>query len=482
MAGIIIPIAIHLWNVRQGKILEVGTIRFMEPSQKKRASNLRIAEWLLLLLRCLTILLFAIVMAGPIWKKGADKDEKGWLLMAPNDLLEAYEQKSFIIDSLLKNGYRLHAFEPDFKTINLGDSDLNKTDSALLAVTPNYWSLATELSATAPLGIELAIISSNRLRYFKGNKPVLNRSINWMFFQDTALQQVSISNAWQSTDDSIGILLANASSKLISYNTKFISSKSNQEKEFSFKNSEGKQTIRYQDQQPVLVDTNTIRIAIYSDQYVHDISYVTAALKAIRDFTRRKIRYDVFQTVAAIPQESDLIFWLSESQIPARFSGRILSYQKGILHQEQGFLYGIHSISETPIELYQYVKTDQKNLSAIWENGKGFPILAIDTLADHRYLLFTHFNPAWNNLIWTNRFAEWMLPFVFNGLPLQSVGDTRMIDPGQIQFSRSDSSIPVKNVFFTNTKSVANIFWFLLLLLFIIERILSFTSKKKSNV
>ena len=91
MAGIIIPIAIHMWNVRQGKVVEVGTIRFMDPSQKKPASNLRISEWLLLLLRCLMIMLFAIVMAGPIWRKSAGTDEKGWLLIAPNELKEAYK-------------------------------------------------------------------------------------------------------------------------------------------------------------------------------------------------------------------------------------------------------------------------------------------------------------------------------------------------------------------------------------------------------
>jgi hypothetical protein len=480
MAGIMIPIAIHLWNVRQGKILEVGTIRFMEPSQKKKASNLRITEWLLLLLRCLTILLFAIVMAGPIWNKKTD--EKGWLLIPPNDLKIAYQQKSGVIDSLLKNGYQLHAFATDFKAINFGDSSQNTTDTSLLSTTSNYWALASELSAKAPMGIELAIISSNQLRYFKGKKPFINRSINWMSFQDTASLQISISNAWQTTDDSIGILLANASSKLISYSTTFISRKDNQEKEFSFNNSLGKQTISYHHQLPVLVDTNTIRIAIYSDQYVQDISYVTAALHAIRDFTRRKIRYEVYQSVPAIPKESDLIFWLSESQIPASFSGKIISYQKGILHQEQGFLYGIQSLPESPIELYQYIETDQKNLSAIWENGKGFPILTIDPFAENRYLLFTHFNPAWNNLVWSNRFAEWMLPFVFNGLPLRSVSDTRMVDPSQIQFIQLPSSVPEKKLLIANTKLVDNFFWFLLLLVFIVERILSFTSKNKSNV
>jgi hypothetical protein len=482
IAGIIVPIAIHLWNVRQGKILEVGTTRFMEQSQKKRASNLRISEWLLLLLRCLTILLFAMVMAGPIWNKSADADEKGWLLIPPNEMKEAYLQKSGVIDSLLKNGYRLHAFEAGFSSMNLSDSVKNNIDTDLQSTNSNYWMLASELAASTPSGLEIAIISSNQLRYFKGRKPTINRQLNWVLFNDTTSTKTTITNAWQTSKDSIGVLIANASSKSIEFGTHFISLRNILEKEFTFKETKGRQTISYKNQQPILIDTNTLRINIYTDRYITDASYVTASMQAIKEFTKRKIRFEVFKTMEVIPQESDLLFWLSDLPVPTKFPGTIVSYKNGTIQKEPGFIYGMQAFSENPIELYQYIASEQKNLLNIWENGKGNPILAIDQLADNRYLLFTHFNPSWNNLVWTNRFAEWMLPFVFNGLPLQTVVDSRIIDPNQVQFNKVDNSSIPKNAIAKNTKPLSNIFWLLLVLVFALERILSFTSKNKTHV
>lgn len=482
MAGIIIPIAIHLWNVRQGKILEVGTIRFMEPSQKKRASNLRISEWLLLLLRCLTILLFALVMAGPVWQKTAGRDEKGWLLIPTKDLKEAYHQKSVIIDSLLKNGYQLHAFEEGFSAISLSDSTTKNTDSSIVANTPNYWALASKLVATAPLGIDLTIISSNQIQYFKGNKPSLNRLLQWKVFIDTIATQTIISNAWQASEDSIGILLAKASSKSIVHETKMIAKKSNQAKEFVLKTVKGTQAISYQNQEPIIVDTATFRIALFTDLYLHDASYVAAAVQAIREFTKRKIRFEIFKSANAIPSATDLLFWLSDAPPPVSAALKIISYQKGMIHQETGFVYGIEGASENLIELYQYIECNQNNLTKIWENGKGDPILAVDPIAPKYFLLFTHFDPSWNNLVWSNRFAEWMLPFVFEGLSMQAVKDSRAIDPGELDFSKVDKSSNIKMASPANSQPIGNIFWFLLMLVFIIERILSFTSKNKANV
>ena len=426
MAGIIIPIAIHLWNVRQGKVLEVGTIRFMEQSQKKRASNLRISEWLLLFLRCITILFFAIVMAGPVWKKSANAGEKGWLLIAPNELKEAYHQKSSIIDSLLKNGYQLRAFEAGFSSIKISDSVTRNSDSSLLAINPNYWSLVSKLIATAPLGIDLTIISSNQIRHFKGDKPSINRSVQWMVFMDTIA--------------------------------------------------------RKNKQAAIIVDTATLRIALFADQYLQDASYVSTAIQTIRDFTGRKIRFEVYKSANAIPQNFDVLFWLSDTPMPTGFSGRTISYQKGMLRQEPGFVYGIQGGVENKIELYQYLETDQKNLLKIWENGKGDPILAVDPNAEKHYLLFTHFDPSWNNLVWSNRFAEWMLTFVLDGSTMQVVRDNRAIDPGQLDFSKDDKSASKKITNPANEQPIGTIFWFLLMLVFIIERILSFTSKNKANV
>jgi hypothetical protein len=482
MAGIMVPIAIHLWNIRQGKILEVGTIRFMELSQKKRASNIRISEWLLLLLRCLTILLFAMLMAGPTWNRSANNNEKGWLLLPPNEIKKAYQQKSTIIDSLLKNGFQLHAFEAGFPVINLSDSSKSSLDSSINATSENYWKLASELSATASSDLSITIISSNKLRHFKGNKPTVNRSLNWMLFQDTAATIKRITNAWQITRDSIGVLLAKSSNKSFEYETKLLSIHQQQIKEFSINEENGRQVIRIESQEPILVDTNTIRISIFTDQYFQDLKYLMASLKAIREFSRRKVLIEVYKSVDAIPSASDLLFWLSDEQIPTKFSGKTVSYQKGVLHHESGFMYGLPYFTENPIALYQFVETKKKDLLNIWENGNGNPILAIEENAGQHYLLFTHFNPAWNELVWTNRFAEWMLPFVFKGLPIKTLIDERVIDPNQIRFDQKTNTRSSDHAIANQAKPITHIFWILLLLVFVIERILSFTSKNKADV
>ena len=254
------------------------------------------------------------------------------------------------------------------------------------------------------------------------------------------------------------------------------------EKEFELKESQGVQSISYKNQHPVLIDTSTLQIALYTDPYQQDANYVAASIQAIKEFSRRKIHFEIFKSISAIPKGTDLLFWLSDSIAAPKISGKTIRYQKGKLNQEQGYVYGLQQITGDPIELYQFNETDQKNLSAVWENGKGNPILAIDPTNKKNYLLFTHFDPAWNNLVWTNRFAEWMLLFVFSGLPMQTVADRRMIDPNQIQFGKVESGRLQKTSSAANTKPIKNIFWYLLLLVFLIERILSFTSKNKSHV
>jgi hypothetical protein len=356
------------------------------------------------------------------------------------------------------------------------------TDSSLNGVSENYWKLASDLSSTVSSDLEITIISSNKLRHFIGNKPTIHRALNWIIFQDTAAAQTSIANAWQFTRDSIGVLLANASGKSFEYETKLLSIQQLPIKGFTIIEEKSGQAIRFESQEPILVDTNTIRISIFTDQYVEDLKYLKASINAIREFSRRKILFEVYKSIDAIPSASDLLFWLSDEQIPTRFSGKTVSYQKGALHHESGFMYGLPYFGEDPIALYQYIDTKKKDLLNIWENGNGNPILAIEENAVQHYLLFTHFNPAWNELVWTNRFAEWMLPFVFKGLPVKTVIDERVIDPNQIQFDQSIITSASNLAISNQAKPITHIFWILLLLVFVIERILSFTSKSKADV
>ena len=51
MAAISVPVAVHLWNDRRGKVLRIGSVALLSGVTKRLAWSRRITQWWLLLLR-----------------------------------------------------------------------------------------------------------------------------------------------------------------------------------------------------------------------------------------------------------------------------------------------------------------------------------------------------------------------------------------------------------------------------------------------
>ncbi|MEJ0102079.1 MAG: BatA domain-containing protein [Bacteroidota bacterium] len=52
LTGISIPVIIHFWNQRPGKILKVGSVSLITDDSKEYKRSLKLSDLLLLLLRC----------------------------------------------------------------------------------------------------------------------------------------------------------------------------------------------------------------------------------------------------------------------------------------------------------------------------------------------------------------------------------------------------------------------------------------------
>ena len=65
LAGLTVPVIIHLWNVQHGKIRQVGSILFHSEAARSQAKSNRLSDWLRLILRCLIIILLVILICGP---------------------------------------------------------------------------------------------------------------------------------------------------------------------------------------------------------------------------------------------------------------------------------------------------------------------------------------------------------------------------------------------------------------------------------
>lgn len=83
MAAAAIPLLIHLLNRRKIKRIPFSTVQFLKRLEKKQMRNLRIRQWLLLLVRTAIILLLVLAFARPTLRTG------GGTLLAQRSPIEA---------------------------------------------------------------------------------------------------------------------------------------------------------------------------------------------------------------------------------------------------------------------------------------------------------------------------------------------------------------------------------------------------------
>ena len=131
--------------------MQVGSLKLLQRGPRQTGPSLKLRDLLLLTLRCLILIIIAVILAGPVWRSGALKESsKGWILIEGQNRKETYAMFRPRIDSLLKAGFELHDFRPGFPRIDDPSEALKKNDGndTLLS----YWSLLGETLTTTSLG------------------------------------------------------------------------------------------------------------------------------------------------------------------------------------------------------------------------------------------------------------------------------------------------------------------------------------------
>ena len=64
LLGLLVPVAIHLWNRRPGREVPVGSLRWLAAGANRRLRNLKPEQLLLLLLRATLMAVLAVALAG----------------------------------------------------------------------------------------------------------------------------------------------------------------------------------------------------------------------------------------------------------------------------------------------------------------------------------------------------------------------------------------------------------------------------------
>lgn len=471
-----IPVIIHLWNIRPGKTLKVGSIAFIEAASRKSSRSFSLMDILLLILRCLLLLLLAILLAQPFWSQLTKSGKlKGWLLIPRQNIHQVYTQYKPRVDSLTKAGYELHYFNTGFAPI---DTSLFKTlPDSVHNSSIKTWSLLKQLSQQIPANIPVYLFTPNMLNSIAGTKPELNLNLHVQTYTLTDSTSKWVQNAALiSTGDAIKITEGNSKPSGTTYTNTLVQSTERSNSAYQINISNGQPSVSYKSDtinKAIAVDTATLRIAIYSDNST-DANYLIAALSSIKQFTQRKIEIAKYTDTTKIPHGLSWLFWLSDKLILASAETKTSK----LFVYDYGKVQNVHSwIGGTNISLSKIVAARPAQI--IWPDGFGNPVLSLD--ADGKtYHFSTHFDPTWNDLVWSNAFPQMMLNLLTEP-EKDSLHDKRAIDNKQLSPRLSEDKTTATQSKLTHQTDLSKAFWLALVVIFLLERLLAHRTKSTEN-
>lgn len=192
LGGLILPLAIHLLSRKEGKTIRIGSIRFLSETSTSRFSSLRLNEVALLAVRCLLIVLIALLLASLLISKADSPASQQWVAVEKG--LENNEPVKNLLDSLQKDNFEIRRLLPGFPI----------PDADTATQPPDYFRLSEELSQKN--NIHALVIASNSLSGFKGKRISLPENITWLSYPVTLAQDLSTDSLMLA--DTIRITLA----------------------------------------------------------------------------------------------------------------------------------------------------------------------------------------------------------------------------------------------------------------------------------
>lgn len=194
LAGLVIPVGIHLLSRKEGKTIRIGSIRFLSETATSKFSSIKLNEVALLLIRCALLISIVLFLAGLLVPSKPSVNSKHWVVVESG--LENENPVTALLDSLSKSNYELKKLENGFPSVNEPGT----------SAPPDYYKLAEELAATG--NVEAIVIAKNSLSNFKAARIALPENITWLSYPVSEISIDTISITRNPSADTLNILLA----------------------------------------------------------------------------------------------------------------------------------------------------------------------------------------------------------------------------------------------------------------------------------
>lgn len=182
LAGILIPVAIHLLSRKEGKVIRIGSLRHLQDTTTRQFKSIRLNEIFLLILRCLLIALVVLLLAEPLsFQTATDR------LVVVDPALETHPQVGPLLDSLIRAGYE----KKEVTSLTNAGNELTTNEQLVSAL------------AALPIG-EAVVIAEDRWWRTSAFFTELPPNIRWIAIEPTPTS--GWLGAWRTTSDSVQVI------------------------------------------------------------------------------------------------------------------------------------------------------------------------------------------------------------------------------------------------------------------------------------
>lgn len=282
LAGLLIPVAIHFLSRREGRIIEMGSIRFLRQTATAKFRHIKLNEAALLLLRCFLVLLLVFLLTG--LQTGDMAEKRKWVVL--DEGIQGSEKIKPFLDTLRKQGFDIRLMASGFPPLSKSGAPRFFTD---------YWTAASAL-ATASVDT-IVVISYNYQRKFKGPRIAMPAHIKWISHDVNEKEYVA--GKIRMGKDSVWVRKGYTSSS------------------FTYFETEKNSALLHRDSMR-LSDSRELNVLIIKDDnFDFDHQVLLASLKAIQTVTPHRLKILTRKPHEwSQPFSPALIFWLAEG-VPA---------------------------------------------------------------------------------------------------------------------------------------------------------------------
>ncbi len=288
LAGLSIPIAIHLLSRKEGKVIYLGSLRHLSETSTQQFRGIKLNEILLLVLRSLLVILFVLLISGLHWN---DSGDKRWLLIEKG--IEENPAARNLIDSLTSKGFERHSLQKGFPEEHI----------LIEKEFTNHWQTIASLQQQE---LDQAIVlSHSRAEDFKGIRSAMKKNIQWITFPTSSNDFVV--EAIEQSPDRLLVRRGHSESDYTSF--------------------ESIVTTTPLSDSITIKKAPTISIALASDsEFEQDKQMIKAALDAITKTLPILIDVREINPEAVSTLSSDWLIWLSTKSVLSHDSIHVISY------------------------------------------------------------------------------------------------------------------------------------------------------------